>query len=104
MTVSSHDHLLQRLNAWYQEQCDGEWEHHHGVTIESLDNPGWRMRIDLEGTRLEARSFPALRQESPDQASWLDCFKEGETFVAASSPDRLEQALLVFLDWTATAE
>jgi hypothetical protein len=29
------------LQAWYAEQCDGDWEHQFGVSVETLDNPGW---------------------------------------------------------------
>jgi hypothetical protein len=31
--------VLGWLEQWYQQQCDDEWEHHYGVTIETLDNP-----------------------------------------------------------------
>ncbi|MFT5930929.1 MAG: hypothetical protein ACI93G_000001, partial [Hyphomonas sp.] len=40
---------------WYQSQCDGDWEHSFGLKIESLDNPGWSVHVDLEGTSLETR-------------------------------------------------
>jgi hypothetical protein len=48
---------LARLQAWYRAQCDGDWEHQHGVHIGTLDNPGWDVRIDLAGTYLEAAMF-----------------------------------------------
>ena len=38
------------LEQWYLQQCDGEWEHSFGVTIGTLDNPGWTVRINLQGT------------------------------------------------------
>ena len=44
---------LARLEAWYLRQCNGDWEHLYGVTIETLDNPGWSVTIDLTGTKLE---------------------------------------------------
>ena len=43
-------YLLQR---WYVAQCDSEWEHSYGVSIDTLDNSGWTLRIDLAGTSLE---------------------------------------------------
>jgi hypothetical protein len=43
---------LARLRAWYSARCDGNWEHEHGVKIDTLDNPGWSVVIDLEGTDL----------------------------------------------------
>ncbi|MEQ1948348.1 MAG: immunity 53 family protein [Bryobacteraceae bacterium] len=44
---------IEWLQRWYAAQCNGEWEHRHGVTIESLDNPGWMVKVDLTGTALE---------------------------------------------------
>jgi len=32
--------LLQFLQEWYLEQCNGDWEHEFGIKIETLDNPG----------------------------------------------------------------
>jgi len=29
------------LEKWFKERCDGTWEHHLGITIETTDNPGW---------------------------------------------------------------
>ena len=41
----------------YLSRCDGDWEHSFGVVVETLDNPGWRLLVDLEGTGLEAKPF-----------------------------------------------
>lgn len=38
------------LERWYASQCNGEWEHSYGVWIDSLDNPGWQVRISLRET------------------------------------------------------
>lgn len=51
-------YLLQR---WYLGQCNDEWEHSFGVAIETLDNPGWSLRIELEETSLEHRRSAGLR-------------------------------------------
>jgi hypothetical protein len=45
------------LAEWYLAQCNGDWEHQYGITIESLDNPGWSIVIDLEGTDLRDREW-----------------------------------------------
>jgi hypothetical protein len=29
------------VEAWFKKHCDGTWEHHLGMTIETTDNPGW---------------------------------------------------------------
>jgi hypothetical protein len=49
--------VLGELQHWFEEQCDGDWDHSYGVQIQNLDNPGWMVQIHLEGTALEdARS------------------------------------------------
>jgi hypothetical protein len=32
--------ILAELQTWYRAQCNGEWEHVWGMTIQSTDNPG----------------------------------------------------------------
>ena len=53
---------LTRLSRWYAAHCDGEREHHHGITLTSLDNPGWWMKVDLSGTELATRDFPRVSE------------------------------------------
>jgi len=43
---------LQQLQDWYFAQCNGDWEHRYGVTISTLDNPGWTLEVDLTNTCL----------------------------------------------------
>ena len=38
------------LSDWYESNCNDDWEHGYGVKIETLDNPGWLVQIDLFGT------------------------------------------------------
>jgi len=101
--------LLQRLQIWYAAQCDGDWEHQHGIRIESLDNPGWWVKIDLQGTTLAGKSFPPVRQGiSDDQmehdAVWYCCeVRDGRWFDAAGDPSQLEPILARFLDWAERA-
>jgi hypothetical protein len=49
---------ITRLQMWYLGQCDGSWEHQFGVRIETLDNPGWSVTIDLDGTEYANARFP----------------------------------------------
>lgn len=39
-----------RLAAWFAKQCNGDWEHSHGIKISTTDNPGWMVEISLTGT------------------------------------------------------
>lgn len=92
------------LQQWYASHCDGSWEHEHGIDIESLDNPGWRVIISTIGTELEGRDFePVRRRGSGDD--WVDCRvtdspKSGQrSFVAGCGPRNLTEALEVFRAW-----
>lgn len=52
--------VLSRRSAWYGRQCDGDWEHRKGVSIERCGNPGWWVTINLEGTTSALREFPRV--------------------------------------------
>lgn len=95
--------LLSRLQAWYQANCNGEWEHQHGIRIESTDNPGWWVRISLAGTPLAGRAFaPMMRGEAASldpQPPWLNCQVIDGVFHGAGDAAQLAEILGVFLDW-----
>ena len=97
--------LLTGLMTWFQEQCDGEWENDHGVSVQSCDNPGWWVKIDLARTRLEGRPFTAIKRgelSSLDpQPPWLHCYVEGDVFNGVGDPTTLKEILEVFLSWAA---
>jgi hypothetical protein len=42
--------MIQGLQNWYLAKCDGDWEHEFGISIETLDNSGWMVTIDLSNT------------------------------------------------------
>ena len=45
------NNALTRLQQWYQSKCNGTWEHRHGLTIATLDNPGWEVHLSGENNR-----------------------------------------------------
>ncbi len=96
--------LLQTLQNWYATHCDGEWEHHHGITIQTCDNPGWWVKVDLTGTELQSRPFPHV-SENVDVAAfqqgdrWLHCYVENGVWNGVGDETRLPVILRAFLDW-----
>jgi hypothetical protein len=62
---------LSWLQRWYSAHCDGEWEHGFGVTIETLDNPGWSVKIDVEGTELVFTPLSLQRMQSATQTGFI---------------------------------
>lgn len=90
--------LIGRLQRWYASQCDGSWEHHDGPAIETLDNPGWRVRIPLEGTTLSGRPFSPI-QPQDERRDWVACSVRDNWFEGFGGPHQLGRILAVFLDW-----
>lgn len=88
--------LLKKLSGWYSEHCDGEWEHHSGITISTLDNPGWMLKVDLRGTSAEYATFEAVNIDN-GESDWLSCSKKDGEFVAAGDPSKLAALLEHFV-------
>jgi hypothetical protein len=93
-----------RLQAWYSHQCNGEWEHSSGVNIQSCDNPGWWVKINLMGTPLQTQAFTEIvagvdAQRFALGPRWLSCHIENGIWHGAGDETKLEHILEVFLAW-----
>ena len=88
---------IQKLQVWYSKQCNGSWEHQCGVSIDTLDNPGWTIAIDLVGTDLESMQMESIVEEN-DETDWLHCKIENGRFVGNGGPFKLSAILSLFLD------
>jgi len=95
---------LSRLQNWYLAHCDGDWEHSFGVSISTLDNPGWALKINLVGTSCSGRALPETSVGDSDvDAAWYVCWVDNNEFHAAGSALMLTTMIGYFLDW-ASAE
>lgn len=95
---------LELLASWFSRHCDGSWENEHGVSIQSCDNPGWWVKIDLAGTELESRDFRPVRRGEVEgnldpKAPWLYCYAKDNVFNGAGDVSTLEEILGIFLQW-----
>ena len=89
---------MKELENWYLSNCNGDWEHQYGVTIESLDNPGWRVLIDLKGTKLEQIDFEDINNIE-SESEWIVCKVENNKFIGAGGPHNLNEILSIFINW-----
>ena len=92
---------LQQLQDWYFAQCNGDWEHRYGVTISTLDNPGWTLEVDLTNTCLSEKPFATLTNDSDHSQNWIHCSIRDRKFVGACGPRKLEAVIEIFLVWVA---
>src|SRR5947209_7843173 len=88
------------IQQWYLEHCDGDWEHQYGIRMETLDNPGWSVTVDLVGTELEGLSFSVIDINRSEE-NWIYCRVEGDQFKAACGPLNLTEVLNLFRQWAA---
>lgn len=107
--MSSTD-LLQQIQQWYYDHCDGDWEHSYGVEITTMDNPGWDVSIDLwetdyedleykeafEGPRTPEFDLPVNNYDA--QFEWYEIWTEKKMFRAYCSPMKLSYVLQRFLE------
>jgi hypothetical protein len=89
---------LAELQQWYASNCNGDWEHSYGIKIETLDNPGWFLRIELEDTNLQNRSFVNIEIENNEE-DWYICKVNKNRFEALGDPTKLNKLIEIFLDW-----
>lgn len=79
---------LDWLVKWYAAQCDEDWEHSYGIKLDTLDNPGWSLRIDLADTDLSHKTFETVSymldsEDGNPDARWYHCKVENDQFIAA---------------------
>lgn len=86
---------FQWLQKWYQSQCNGDWEHQYGVKIETLDNPGWDLKIDIYGTDLEGLVIEYHNIENSTD-DWFGYKADKFKFEAFGDPTKLETLILKF--------
>ena len=91
------------LQGWYTTQCDGEWEHEYGVSIETLDNPGWFLKVDLQATAMNDLTFSELEVHRSNH-DWLIARVVDKRFEVACGPLNLSEAIHHFRLWVADGD
>ena len=90
--------IIEWLENWYSQNCDGDWEHFYGVKIENMDNPGWSVKIELRDTKLENKEFNKMHYDNGD-ADWLLCLVKDSVFHGDGDNHKLLTILDVFRNW-----
>jgi hypothetical protein len=79
---------------------------HHGISIETLDNPGWLVRVDLTETSMQSVSMEEVGRLSDinhdglrGRQDWVHCKVEDNRFIGAGGPFSLVTICDVFRRW-----
>lgn len=75
-----------------------------GRPIETLDNPGWLVTVDLAGTPLASRPFTGVADgfgagAHPNAPRWVHCSVQDGAWRGAGDGTQLARLLGLFLDW-----
>ena len=87
------------LEDWYQKQCNGEWEHKYGILIETLDNPGWIVKIDLKGTRYIELPNVEIKESYESDSEWMVCKVVEGVYEGAGGALMLGPIIQTFRHW-----
>jgi len=88
--------VIKKIESWYQQQCNSNWEHQYGVSIDTLDNPGWSVKINLLETSYSDLRLDRFFCERSD-SDWIDCKIESGIFCGCGGPMNLGEILDFFL-------
>lgn len=109
------DSELEWLESLFQSKCDGKWEHRLGIKIESIDNPGWWVTINVEQEHIEGLDCDqevvlAVLGEPPSASNgnvggpdWMRCTVAKGVFEGAGTPRRLRDIIRCFRELVSTS-
>ncbi|MGL5263780.1 MAG: immunity 53 family protein [Candidatus Rhabdochlamydia sp.] len=87
------------LQQWFQDHCNGNWEHSNRIQLRTLDNPGWTLKISLKDTKLENKNFQEINDIHRSEEDWIVCKVENAKFEAFGGAENLSDILKVFRHW-----
>ncbi|MEI2824022.1 MAG: immunity 53 family protein [Chitinophagaceae bacterium] len=86
------------LCEWYKKNCNSDWEHNYGIKIETLDNPGWALTIDIIGSTQENLNNMPWRFIKKNNDDWYGYKIEDGKFEASGDALKLNQLIKLFRD------
>jgi hypothetical protein len=59
--------VLNWIQKWFKDHCDGDWEHGEAIQINTLDNPGWEVEVDISKTSIANIDVERILNENGPQ-------------------------------------
>jgi len=89
--------ILDWIQDWFKNNCDGEWEHNEIIQITNIKNPGWEVEIDISKTSVAKLNVKWILNENSKQ-DWYGVKIENQKFTAAGDISKLSFLLNLFKD------
>ncbi len=86
------------LQDWYLRRTDGELAPTYDIQIDTLDEPGWRLEIKLDGTQLAGRDLPEIAIERT-ASDWIHAWSDDHALHIDCGPLNLTEAIKTFTGW-----
>jgi hypothetical protein len=93
-----NNNIFDLLQNWYLIQCNEDWKHEFGIKIDTLDNPGWLVIIDLKETDCENKLFTEIDRQI-NETNWIQCDVKDKKFFGYGGPLNLTDNIKAFIDW-----
>ncbi len=87
--------ILDWIQQWFKDNCDGQWEHGEVIQITTLDNPGWEIEINISNTSIANTTINWILNEN-DKQDWYGVKIENQKFTAAGDASKLKFLLGLF--------
>lgn len=94
----SNNNLMWLLK-WYYNQLNGDWKLGKGITIHTIDNPGWDLMIYLNETALQDKQFQKIIIDRSEH-DWIRCYIEDKMFTGVGGPFNFPEIFQIFRNWT----
>lgn len=89
--------ILDWIQDWFKNNCDGNWEKGEVIQITNLSNPGWEVEIDVSNTSLATITIPQVLNET-SKDDWFGVQIENQKFTASGDIGKLTFLLNLFKD------
>jgi hypothetical protein len=89
---------LDWLVGWYTKECRSDDKKSIKIRIVTLDNPGWILTLELEGTMLGNNPFNEV-DINRSKDDWIQCDIKDNKFDGACGPLNLSEVLTIFREW-----
>ena len=87
--------IIDWIQDWFANNCDGAWEKNEIIQITNIDNPGWEVEIDISKTSIAKLKVKWILNENGKQ-DWYGVKIENQKFTAAGDIKKLPFLLTLF--------